>query len=77
MSMLDDCEQETLWYVCELTVVVEHSVGPSIPPRYSSNGAYRSSGPAPVDISEVEYEGYEVAEEEEAEDSGMVRAVSG
>mgnify|MGYP006876476339 FL=1 len=59
--------------------VVEHSAGPSAPPRYS-NG-YRPSGPSPYgpgpDISDVEFEGYEVDEDEEQPaHGGMVQAVS-
>lgn len=61
--------------------VVEHASGPSVPPRYSSSGAYRGSGPVPTvgggGIENVGYEGFEVDEDdEEAEDVGMVRAVS-
>lgn len=65
-----------------LLTVVEHSAGPSAPPRYSSSRAYRDPGaPArpggPADISAVEYEGYEVDEEQdEGDEPGMVRAVS-
>ncbi|WRT65614.1 uncharacterized protein IL334_002559 [Kwoniella shivajii] len=59
---------------------VEHSSGPSIPPRYSSSGAYRGSGPVPTlgggGIENVGYEGFEVDEgDEEDEDTGMVRAL--
>ncbi|WWC87797.1 uncharacterized protein L201_002689 [Kwoniella dendrophila CBS 6074] len=60
---------------------VEHSSGPSQPPRYTSTGAYRGSGPiqtvAGGGIENVGYEGFEVDEgdEEEGEDTGMVRAL--
>nr|XP_018264614.1 uncharacterized protein I303_02787 [Kwoniella dejecticola CBS 10117]OBR86772.1 hypothetical protein I303_02787 [Kwoniella dejecticola CBS 10117] len=59
---------------------VEHSSGPSVPPRYSSSGAYRGSGSTPAiaggGIENVGYEGFEVDEDdEEDENSGMVRAL--
>ena len=61
--------------------VVEHSTGPSAPPRYPASG-YRDSGIAPRssgpgDISAVDYEGFDVDEgQEEGQDVGMVQAVS-
>ncbi|KAK8861498.1 hypothetical protein IAR55_002319 [Kwoniella newhampshirensis] len=66
MSMLDD--------------FVEHTSGPSIPPRYSSSGAYRGSGPVATlggsGIEAVGYEGFEVDDgEEEGEDTRMVQAL--
>ncbi|WVQ94630.1 hypothetical protein IAU59_001710 [Kwoniella sp. CBS 9459] len=59
---------------------VEHSSGPSIPPRYLSSGVNRYSGTVPTvgggGIENVGYEGFEVDEgEEEDEDAGMVRAL--
>ncbi|WWC97049.1 hypothetical protein V866_003926 [Kwoniella sp. B9012] len=59
---------------------VEHSSGPSIPPRYSSSGAYRGAAQVPATggggIENVGYEGFEVDEgEEEDQDTGMVRAL--
>ncbi|WVR03897.1 hypothetical protein IAU60_000896 [Kwoniella sp. DSM 27419] len=60
---------------------VEHSSGPSIPPRQSSAAAYRNGGPAAAlggggGIDNVGYEGFEVDEgDEEDENSGMVRAL--
>ena len=55
----------------ELTLVVEHSSGPSVA-RYNPNG-----GIAGPDISKVEYEGYE-SDDSEAEAGGqeVVTAVS-
>ncbi|WWD16593.1 hypothetical protein CI109_101021 [Kwoniella shandongensis] len=66
MSMLDD--------------FVEHTSGPSIPPRYSSSGAYRGSGPVATlggaGIEAVGYEGFDVDDgDEEGEDSRMVQAL--
>lgn len=82
--MFDDCELFNQRAAhCQLNnAVVEHSAGPSNPPRYRSGpGGYGSSrgtagaGPA---IDAVEYEGFERddGEEEEGEDSRMVQAVS-
>ncbi|ORY29496.1 Pep3/Vps18/deep orange family-domain-containing protein [Naematelia encephala] len=65
MSMLDD--------------FVEHSAGPSIPPRYSSSGAYRSSATngGTADLKDVEYEGFEVDDGDApvTEDAAMVQAL--
>ena len=87
--MLDDCESKEPLDASSLGTdrnvyisVVEHSAGPSIPPRYSSRGPYRSAGAAefsngPADISNVEYEGFEVdVDDISPEDAGMVQAVS-
>lgn len=80
--MFDNCELLASWLWDELiAVVVEHSAGPSNPPKYRSGTAgYAGSRPAGgpgLAIDAVEYEGFErdEGEEEEGEDSRMVQAV--